>query len=254
MDIIDKTNLKNLGFEIIAEEKLDSTNKNLKSLADKGQQDRTIVIAKEQARGRGRLGRAWESPKGGLWFSLLFRPNLPMGELSLITLTMAAAVREGIYSYTGLDIKIKWPNDILYNGKKLVGILTEVKGDMDRVDYLVVGIGINVNNPIPQELREKAISLKEVLGQEILLSKLLLVIMEKIDKHYKDFVQGKTSEILEINRKHSAIIGRQVEVMGVNGGEKGIVQDIKEDGSLVIKTNDGIKRVMSGDVSLCSFY
>lgn len=246
--------LQNLCTEIIVQEKIESTNKLLKELADNGQADKTIIIAKEQSSGRGRLGRAWDSQEGGLWFSLLLRPDLPMEDLSLITLTMAAAVREGISSYTDLDVKIKWPNDILFNGKKLVGILTEVKGDMDRVEYIVVGIGVNVLNAIKDDLAVKATSLKDVAKSDILINDLLVFIVTSINHYYNEFVLGKTSEILTLNKIHSAIIGKEVEVSGIKGTEKGIAQDILQDGSLSIKVGSTTKKMVSGDVSLSSWY
>lgn len=246
--------LKDLCSEIIIEDKIESTNKLLKELADKGQVDKTIIIAKEQEGGRGRLGRVWESQGGGLWFSILLRPSLPLEQLSLITLTMAAAVWEGIKDYTNLDIKIKWPNDILYHNKKLVGILTEVKGDMDRVEYVVVGIGVNVNNNIPAEIDKKAVRLKSLVQGEILINELLTAIIGNINYYYNELVQGKTAEILNINRKHSAIISKEVEINGIKGKEKGIAHDISEDGSLIIKVGNITKKVVSGDVSLSSWY
>ncbi|QNO14448.1 biotin--[acetyl-CoA-carboxylase] ligase [Alkalicella caledoniensis] len=186
--------------------------------------------------------------------SILLRPQLPMEDLSLLTLTMAAVVREGIKEYLGVETQIKWPNDILHNGRKIAGILTEVKGDMDSVDYVVVGMGINCNNNVAEELKQKATSLKTIWGKEININHLLMAITQKLEYYFHSFLNREVSEVLNINRKYSYLIGKEIEIANIKGIEKGMVVDISSDGSLIIQQENNIKKVVSGDVSLSNTY
>lgn len=240
--------------DILVVEATDSTNQQLKALADKGQPQGTLFMGREQTRGKGRLGRQWSSNEGGLWLSILLRPKLPMEDLSLLTLTMAAIVRESIQLSFGIDAEIKWPNDILCQGKKVAGILTEVKGDMDGVHYVVVGLGINCNNSIDPELTHKAISLQELTNKEINLNSFMLTLTQTFEAHYVDFLRGDNAKILHINRRHSYIIGKEITISTVKGNEMGKVIDISSDGSLVIQQGSTLKKVVSGDVSLSETY
>ena len=240
--------------DILVVEATDSTNQQLKALADKGQPQGTLFMGREQTRGKGRLGRQWSSNEGGLWLSILLRPKLPMEDLSLLTLTMAAIVRESIQLSFGIDTEIKWPNDILCQGKKVAGILTEVKGDMDGVHYVVVGLGVNCNNNIEPELTHKAISLQELTNKEINLNSFMLTLTQTFEAHYVDFLRGDNAKILHINRRHSYIIGKEITISTVKGNEMGKVIDISGDGSLVIQQGFTLKKVVSGDVSLSETY
>ncbi len=239
--------------EIIFLDSTVSTNTLLKRLADNGQQNGTVMIAKEQTGGKGRLGRHWHSQLGGIWFSILLRPQLPMEELSLLTLAMAAGVQNGVSEYCGVNAQIKWPNDILINGKKVAGILTELKGDMDRVDYVIVGIGINGSNDIVPELKDKGIAIKDII-EKINLNELLLNVLNNIQLYYQKLIIGEHEEILNINKKNSSVIGKEIELATIRGTERGIVVDIASEGTLVINQNGQIKKVVSGDVSLSSNY
>ncbi|SHK05914.1 BirA family transcriptional regulator, biotin operon repressor / biotin-[acetyl-CoA-carboxylase] ligase [Anaerobranca californiensis DSM 14826] len=240
--------------KVIVEKEVESTNKMLKELGE-SLPDKTVFIASKQWGGTGRLGRSWSSPEGGLWFSLLLKPVLPMEELPLITLTMAAALWEGIYNHLGIQVKIKWPNDIIWEGKKLAGILTGIKGDMDKVDYLIVGIGVNVNNPIPPELEYIGLSLKDIVKRQLNLNHLLLDILNCVEKYYQLFLTNKREGILAINKRHSTILGKAIEISTFKGKEEVIARDIGDDGSLIIEDKSKrIRKVLSGDVSLKKWY
>ncbi|SES80594.1 biotin--[acetyl-CoA-carboxylase] ligase [Anaerobranca gottschalkii] len=239
---------------VIVEKEVESTNKLMKELGN-SLPDKSVLIASRQWGGIGRLGRSWSSPEGGLWFSLLLKPQLPMEELPLITLTMAAAMWEGLYNHLGIEVKIKWPNDIIWDGKKLAGILTGVKGDMDKVDYLIVGIGINVNNPIHPELKGIGLSLKDVVKKEVNLNYLLIEILNCIQKYYQLFLTDKREDILIINKEQSTLLGKRIIISSFKGKEEGFAKDIGNDGSLIIEDdNKQIRKVFSGDVSLKEWY
>ena len=158
-----------IGKELYCYEKIDSTNLQIKRLAEEGSKEGTLAIADCQEAGRGRRGRPWESPSGaGLWMSVLLRPKFSIDKASMITLLVALAVTRGIKKVTGLQTQIKWPNDIVYKGRKICGILTEMTIEEDHINYVVVGVGINVNTKnFPEELSDKAISLRMILHEDV---------------------------------------------------------------------------------------
>lgn len=179
---------REIGHKIIWLEEVDSTNNYARKLIENGEEEGALVLARKQTQGRGREGRNWISPEGGLYMSLVLKPPLPVKELSLMTLLTAVAVLEAIEDLTLLKCQVKWPNDLLLEGKKVCGILTESKVMGEAVEYVVVGIGINVNSSIEglnADLPYPATSLKEILGFEIENSILLKEIMQNFNKYYK---------------------------------------------------------------------
>lgn len=179
---------REIGHKIIWLEEVDSTNDYAKKLVENGEEEGVLVLARKQTQGRGREGRNWISPEGGLYMSLVLKPPLPVKELSPMTLLTAVAVLEAIEELTLLRCQVKWPNDLLLEGKKVCGILTESKVMGEAVEYVVVGIGINVNCSIEglnADLPYPATSLKEILGYEIENSVLLKEIMQNFNKYYK---------------------------------------------------------------------
>ncbi len=234
--------------------KVASTNDFAKEKASEGAGEGTLVIAEEQTRGRGRQGRRWVSPPGtGLWFSLVLRPGISPIEASGITPIAAVSAANAIEEVTGLPARIKWPNDILIGGKKACGILTELGSEPGASHYVVVGIGINVNtSSFPEEIEDKATSLKESLGREVSRTEVLARTIGEFEKFYFDFIETKSlARVLTAYREKSATIGKRVEIAVKDGVLKAEAVDIADDGGLLIKKDDGeVLKINSGEVTL----
>jgi len=245
---------KILGQEIYYFADIDSTNNEAKKRAAAGCPEGTIVVAEAQNSGRGRLARGWFSPSGaGIWLSLVLRPPFSPQEAPKCTLLAAVALAKAIKTVTQVNCGIKWPNDILYNGKKLVGILTEMSAEMDAINYVVIGMGINVNvgpEEFPPELAEIATSLSILVGQPVSRLTLLAEVMKQLEEAYHVILKDGFAPILEEWRGHSITLGQAVNVVGVNRQFSGIAVDIDADGALLVKTGNGIQKVVAGDVSI----
>ena len=233
---------------------IDSTNKKANEIAF-GEKEGTIVVAEEQTRGRGRLDRDWISPKGkGIWMSIILKPRLDPMIVSGITLIGAAAVHNALDS---MDIKsqIKWPNDILIDGKKIAGILTEMNCELNRINYVVMGIGINVNleeKDISEDLKDRATSIKISQNKDINRKQLMGNILNEFEKLYISFRDdGDLSEVIDICRKNSALIAKDVKVTKGEEIRIGNVLDINEKGELVVRFENGIvENIYSGEISV----
>lgn len=214
----------------------------------------TIVIADKQGAGKGRSGKKWFSPVGGVWFSVVLYPKVDPSHISLMTLTAAVAVVKAINRlYSQININIKWPNDILINGRKVCGILTEMNTEGKKIKWIIVGVGINVNNcsyQLPEDISKGTISLKEVTGKSISRVKLIQHLCIELEKVYEVLKEKSYSAILEEWKSYNNIIGKEIKV---NTGENiitGKAIDINEKGTLIIKTKIGeIKEIISGIVS-----
>lgn len=242
-----------LGQEINHYNEVQSTNDLAKRLAAEGAPDGLLVISEGQSGGRGRMGRQWSSPQGtGLWFSLVLRPEVHPLETPKLTVLAAVAVAKSIRKLTGLDAKIKWPNDILINNKKVCGILTELNCEMDRVNFVILGIGINVNvASFPEELKDIASSLLIEGGQSFNRLKLLQELLKNLESLYTEFLKGNYQEAWEHWRTLSCTIGNKVRINGQNWQAVGVAVDIDNDGALLLSMPTGeIKRFISGEVSL----
>jgi len=233
---------------------VDSTNNEAKRLAVDGCSEGLIVVAEEQSGGRGRLARGWFSPFGkGLWFSLVLRPSFSPQEAYKCTLMTAVAVNKAIKKVTSIDCRIKWPNDILYEGKKLVGILTEMSAEMDAINYVVIGVGVNVNiagDEFPLELRETVTSLAMLSLGRIDRLELLVAVLAEIEDSYQKTLQYGFKPILEEWRAASATLGCIVDVSGGGRQFSGLAVDIADDGALLVQTDTGLERILAGDVSV----
>ena len=232
-----------------------STNIEAKSIADAGAPEGTVVIAECQTAGRGRLGRRWVSPAGkGLLFSVLLRPSLPMGEAHLLTLVAATAAAQAIETQTGVSPDIKWPNDLFIGDKKVGGILTEVAGEQDEVDWVIVGIGLNVNteySELPVALRRTATSLKMVTGEPVDRSDLLAAILLSLEAHYRQAATDGFDETLSAFRARDYLLRRSVSVETREGPVVGKASGIDERGALLVELpHRQMRRFHSGDVSL----
>ena len=245
---------KFLGKKILHYDSVSSTNDLAKEYALSKEKAGLVIIGEEQVKGRGRRGRTWESPKGtGIWMSILLRPDLPPKDGPKFTLLSAVAVTKAIREVTGIEAKIKWPNDIIINNKKVCGILTEMNAEIDFINYVIIGIGINVNGKkedFPEEVQDRAISLSQVKGQLVSRKDLVRSILKKIEDYYFQFIQAMDfMGILEEWKSLSCNLGKEVRAT-IKGKEIiGLAIDINKDGSLLLKKNDGeIVEVIYGDV------
>ncbi|MGZ7067781.1 MAG: biotin--[acetyl-CoA-carboxylase] ligase, partial [Methanobacterium sp.] len=211
----DALNTSYIGKEIHYFREVDSTNEVAKTLAEEGAPEGTVVIAERQRKGKGRGGKPWISPIGGAWMSIILRPDtLPMNAPQL-TFTAGVAAAKTIKGEYGLDVGIKWPNDILIENKKVCGILTEISTEKDSIDYIIAGIGIDANvdlDSIPPELRDETTSLKMELEEEIPRMILVRKYLENFEVMYNQFNQGNFKKILQKWRKYSKTIGSNVEI------------------------------------------
>ena len=240
--------------EIVYFQEIDSTNAKAKELADGGAPEGTVVIAETQLAGRGRRGRSWQSPaEDGIYASVLLRPNLSPSRAPRITLMTAGATAEALLSRVQIDLKIKWPNDIMVTGRKLAGILTEISADMDVVNYIVVGLGLNVNTPadkFSRELRGRATSLYIETGEKLSRTGLIRDWLLQFEKYYEMFRENDFSPIMARWQQLSGFIGQKIKVDVVGQTHVGKVTRIDEDGVLILKDEQGRSiRIFSGDVT-----
>ncbi|MBN2126754.1 MAG: biotin--[acetyl-CoA-carboxylase] ligase [Deltaproteobacteria bacterium] len=237
--------------EIFHFTEIDSTNRKAGELAARGAPEGTLVISEAQSRGRGRMGREWFSPPGkGIYASLILRPPIAPSEAPGITLLTAVAVTDSLAALTRLKPAIKWPNDILIGGKKVAGILTEIRMEMDAVDYMVVGLGLNVNvKSFPDPIRETATSISRETGGVFSRVALLREYLRHFEDHYNAFRRGGLHGILKRWRKLSDTIGRRIRVVTLGGEYVGKAEDIDREGFLILKDGSGPpRRIFSGDV------
>lgn len=251
-EIWSRKDLSFIGNRIYYISKTGSTNEDAKKLAQQGAPHGTLVLAEKQEKGKGRLKRPWISPQGGIWLSIILRPDLSPEQAPKLTMLSAVAVADVIREGIDLEAFIKWPNDILIEGKKVCGILTEMSAEIDMVNYVIIGIGINVNNTaFPQELENKSTSLKLSKGEIIPRADFLAAVLEKFEYYYKVFEARGFEEVLKKWRLLCGNLGKPVRIFGRNDSFEGVALDIDEDGALLVKKDDGsVIRVLSGDVSL----
>ncbi len=211
-----------------------------------------IVIAEKQNAGKGRLGRKWFSPAGGIWFSIILYPQLLPSYIPRITLITAVAAVKAVKICTRIEPKIKWPNDILINEKKVCGISTEMSAELDTINWIVVGIGINVNidhKKFPEDIQENTISLKEVTGREISRVKLAQAFLREFEKYYESLKRRESSSALSEWKSCSYTLGKKIRV---DMGERiiaGEAVDINEKGALILKNENGeLVEIISGTI------
>lgn len=244
---------KAIGHEIIYFDSIDSTNSYAKKEANE-LKDGTVILSEEQTTGRGRRGREWSSPKGtGIWMSLVLKPNIPPTEGVRMTQIAAAAVCKSIRQMTSLDALIKWPNDIVVNGKKICGILTEMAGELNEIRYIVVGIGINVNtSSFSDELKNVATSLLIESNSKIDRKKLVVNILENFETLYNTYINGSNfDEALNIVKKYSAILGKEIKIVQGNRERIAKAIDIDREGLLLVEMKDGTRELISsGEISI----
>jgi len=217
-----------------------------------GMDEGTLIIAEKQSAGKGRLGREWFSPPGGIWLSIILYPQLFPSYISRITLMTAVAVVKTIKVCTQIEPQIKWPNDILINEKKVCGILTEMSAELDIINWVVVGIGINANidlRDFPEDIQENTISLKETSGKEISRVKLAQTFLQEFEKYYEKLKRKEFSSILKEWKLYSHTLRKKIRV---DIGERiitGEAIEINESGALILKKEDGeLAEIISGTI------
>ncbi len=253
--IADGLETSTIGKKIVVLPNVDSTNDEVKRRAAAGEPEGLVVIAEHQSAGKGRFGRIWSSDSGGVYFTVLVRPELPPSDIASVTLAAGLAVCLAIREYTGLDAKIKWPNDIIIGRKKLCGILTEMSAQSDRIDFIAIGIGINVNHTFfPEEIKSKATSLYLETGERIDRNSFMRCVIKKLDTVLSSFFVSVSLDDEKLFEGLCATIGRSVTVQR-NGEElSGIAEGITGSGELIINS-DGKKTVIgSGEVTVQGIY
>lgn len=263
-DILTKEELESLldtkwaGRPVICYQETDSTNLRAKQMGDEGAMHGTLVVADRQTAGRGRRGRSWSSPPGSsIYMSILLRPEISPEKAPMLTLVMASSVAEGILDCENVDVRIKWPNDIIVNGKKLVGILTELSTQIDYINHVTVGVGINVNlTEFPEEIRETATSLRLETGHMVRRAPLIAAVMRRFEENYSRFLQ--TGDLTLLMERYSSLLinkDREVRILGAREQYCAYALGINEKGELLVRREDGTEEaVYAGEVSVRGVY
>ena len=262
-DILSKNELvsirktKWVGTEICYFDVTDSTNTQAKSLGEGDAPNGTLVVAGKQESGRGRRGRSFESPAGtGIFMTLLLRPEIEPQNASMLTLVSALAVAKGIEHMVDLPVQIKWPNDIVINGKKVCGILTEMSAQMDYVNYIVIGIGINVGNEeFPEEIKDVATSIYLESGKHVNRAMLIEKIWEEFEDYYE--LYEKTQDLSSLVNEYDSYLvnrGQKVRVLDSKEPYEGKAMGITDRGELIVDTWEARRLVSAGEVSVRGVY
>lgn len=237
---------------------VDSTNLRAMQEAESGAPEGTLIVADMQTAGRGRRGRSWQSPAGtNVYFTLILRPDYKPDKTSMVTLVMALAVAEGIEAACGLQTQIKWPNDIVINGRKVCGILTEMRAERDSVQHVVAGAGVNVGlQAFAPELAEKATSLQAECGVRVSRASLMVHVMKAFEKYYGIFQD--TLDLSGLREKYESLLvnrDREVHVLDPGGDFAGVSRGINNAGELLVELPDGkLVTVYAGEVSVRGIY
>lgn len=242
-----------VGRDIQVFQETSSTNDIAEKLARDGVAEGVTIFAESQSKGRGRLGRKWLSPTGqGLWFSILLRPRLPPGSVTQLTIATATAVARALRTQTGLTPQIKWPNDILFQGKKAVGILTELSAEVDRVRYVIIGIGVDVNvTDFSPEISAIATSLAQAAGRRFVRAEVAAAILTEMEQDYGRIMRGQFTAVAEEWEQQCITLGRRVRIHNGDRTLNGRAESLDSDGALLLRTDHGhLERIVGGDVTI----
>ena len=250
--ICENLETEKIAKEILCFRKVFSTNSIAKFLANHDAEEGTVLISEIQTKARGRLGKKWEAPEGGIWMSLILRPQVPPARIGLITLATGVAIAKSIRSL-GVDARIKWPNDVLIHGKKISGVLTEVNATFNEIDWIVVGIGIDSNlklEDFSEDIRIGTTTLTEELPTKVDENELIAIFLNEFEKVYQLYKDGEIEEILKDWRDLSDTIGKYVNITQTGGKiTQGYVVGINNEGSLIIERQDGtLEKIISGEL------
>ncbi|MCI8579183.1 MAG: biotin--[acetyl-CoA-carboxylase] ligase [Dorea sp.] len=263
-DVISEAEIKSLlgtewaGRKVVYYDETDSTNNRAKDSGEKNGAHGTLFIADKQNAGKGRRGRAWESPSGkSIYMTILLRPQITPDKAPMLTLIMGLSVAEGIRKVSGAETAIKWPNDIVMNKKKVCGILTEMATEMEYVNYVVIGVGINVNQEYFSEgIKEIATSLYEETGTVYQRSELIAAVLERFEKNYEMFLE--TGDLSGIRKAYDSILvnrGQEVKVLEPGNEYRAVAEGINKNGELIVRLSDGRqKNIFAGEVSVRGIY
>lgn len=246
-----------IGSSHIYLEEVGSTNAEAKAAA-KDYKDGSVVISDSQTAGKGRLGRYWDSTKGkGIWLSLILKPRISMADAMILTQMAGASVCDAL-QMAGYEARIKWPNDVVIQGRKVCGILAEMTGEPEQLNYVILGIGINVNqdaSDFPEELKDKALSLKMAGSVETSRNSILDTLLERLEHYYALVKNNDTAEIITFCRNNSATLDNQVKVIYNDKTIEGKAINLNENGGLIIEDQAGhTMEIISGEVSVRGLY
>lgn len=247
-----------IGRRLVVLDEVDSTNNEAKRQAECGACSGTIIISEKQTAGKGRRGRNWTSPKDcSVFMTVLLKPDMPPSRASMLTLVAAMAVRHAVYEVSGVEAMIKWPNDLVCDGKKICGILTEMSAEMDYINYVIIGIGINVNmEEFPEEIADKASSLSLCCGKRLDRNRIIASFCNAFERVYARFMPD--CDMKNLMEEYNAVLvnlGKPVRVMDMENVCEGISEGINEKGELLVRKADGtVERILSGEVSVRGVY
>jgi BirA family biotin operon repressor/biotin-[acetyl-CoA-carboxylase] ligase len=255
LEIMSQVDEGSFGSNIIYREEVGSTNNLAKEEADRGAFHGTVVLAERQMAGKGRRGRIWSSGTNkGIWMSMILRPSFSPQLAPRLTFVAAIAVIRAVEKVSGIKLELKWPNDVYCRGKKVAGILTEMKAELDLIDYVVIGIGFNVNQleeDFDQELQEIATSLIMISGRQFNRQELVVNVLREFAYWYQIFAGNGFAPVLSEWKEWDITIGKQVIVKEVTRQYPGVARGVDEDGNLLVEDDLGkLHRVYSGEVSI----
>jgi BirA family biotin operon repressor/biotin-[acetyl-CoA-carboxylase] ligase len=244
-----------IGRDIRVFQETTSTNDVADKLGRDGVKEGAVIFAESQTKGRGRLGRSWLSAQGkGLWFSVLLRPTLSPQAATQLTIASATALARALNQAASIRCEIKWPNDILVKERKVCGILTEMSAELDKINYLVLGIGVNINfhpSDFPPELRSIATSLAIETGTRLKRAEVAAAILRELDRDYSRVCKGQFEQVANEWEEHCTTIGRNVEIALGNRNVQGRAESLDSEGALLVRTQHGhLERIIGGDVTL----
>ena len=252
-EIIDGLDTSFVGKAVYFHDSLISTNREARDLALGGACGGTLVVAEEQDGGRGRMGRGWYSPRGsGILCSLILRPDIEPGQAPPVTMLTAVAVSSAVEKVSGLAPGIKWPNDLLLDGKKICGILTEMNAEMERINFLVVGVGLNINTDhFPEEIKDVATSLYLAGGSLVSRLDVLRQYLKEFEHYYQQWMEYGFGPVLDEWKKRCVNLNRPVRISTPREAWEGWAVDVDSAGALVLRTDDGeLRHFVAGEVSL----
>ncbi|WP_167955413.1 biotin--[acetyl-CoA-carboxylase] ligase [Anaerosporobacter faecicola] len=256
--ILSRLQTNYMGKNVFSYEEVTSTNTIAKQLAEEGQPEGSLVVAEKQTQGKGRRGRSWVAKKGsGVFMTIVLKPQIAPTNAAMITIVTALALNDAIKELTELDSKIKWPNDIVLGKKKVAGILTELSAEVDYINYVVVGIGVNVNTEeFPEELADKATSIFLEAGKNVNRAKLIARTMFYLETYYEQFL--KTQDLSLLQEAYTKVLinmDQEVQILGSEDSFTGVARGITKAGHLLVeKPNKEIVEVYAGEVSVRGLY
>lgn len=231
-----------------------STNDLASAQADAGALEGTIVVADQQTKGRGRLGRVWYSPpETGIYLSIILRPPIPTEDAPGLSLMTALALADTLAKYCPDAVQIKWPNDVLLGGKKVAGILTELSADKNKIIHVIVGVGINVNHGVghfPDELKSTATSVRRHNKRKVNRVELLALFLRKFEGEYQKYRKGRLTSSQRRLRRYSSLLGKEVTVIAANHKTIGVAEDIDARGRLILKVGSQLVPITAGVVTI----